>query len=30
VFVTAAATYRADATETCRYVIDELKASVPI
>ncbi|XP_066317856.1 molybdopterin synthase catalytic subunit-like [Miscanthus floridulus] len=30
VFVAASATHRADAMEACRYVIDELKASVPI
>ncbi|KAL6629813.1 hypothetical protein ACP70R_029578 [Stipagrostis hirtigluma subsp. patula] len=30
VFVAASATHRADAMEACRYVIDEIKASVPI
>ncbi|CAN6243019.1 unnamed protein product [Urochloa humidicola] len=30
VFVAASVTHRADAMEACRYVIDELKASVPI
>ena len=30
VFVAASATHRTDAMEACRYVIDELKASVPI
>ncbi|XP_066311642.1 molybdopterin synthase catalytic subunit-like [Miscanthus floridulus] len=30
VFVAASATHRADAMEACRYVIDELKSSVPI
>jgi molybdopterin synthase catalytic subunit len=30
VFVAASATHRADALEACRYVIDEVKASVPI
>lgn len=30
VFVAASAVHRADAMEACRYVIDEIKASVPI
>uniref|UniRef100_A0A0D9VC22 Molybdopterin synthase catalytic subunit n=1 Tax=Leersia perrieri TaxID=77586 RepID=A0A0D9VC22_9ORYZ len=30
VFVAASAVHRADAMEACRYVIDEVKASVPI